>query len=161
MIALTKYLVVFLLSLNVSFAADAEERRQFIEDQRWYKENFRPTTTCLTLEHNGKKRDLEIIETNVIDFYTTNKADIKAYFEERHKEHPDQTKIQEIGKRMRDSKTNIANDRRRNKILLREEYEKYRTFVHQEGFRMKTKETKITTAQYLKIVDALRHFICR
>lgn len=159
MIGVRKCLLVFFLCLNVSFAADAEERRQFVEDQRWYKENFRPSATCLTLEHNGKKRNLEIIETNVLAFYMKNKKDIKAYFQERRKEHPDQGKIQEIGERMRRSETNIANDRKQNKTRLREDYEKYREFVHQEGFQMKTKNAGITVEKYRKIVDALGHFI--
>lgn len=148
-----KYIPISALLLNFLSAAHHEEEK--------VTGRYAPTT-CLTLVHNGKQRNKEIIEVNVLDFYIINDGDIKEFLLEIKKKNPDHVKIQELGNRIKNSVTNLANDRKQNKCKLREDYQAYKKFVHKKKYSMRTdlaKSYNISPEMYVKMVDKLRHFI--
>lgn len=147
-------IAALLASATHIFAADRKESSRF--------DRYAPTT-CLTLERKGRGYDgLDIIENNVIDFYSTNIDDIRTIADELQKKKPNQKVVKELMKKVLSSPVNLVFDYKRHKRQLLKDIKAYQEFIHgSKRYSLRSEcavDHKVDLEQYKQFVDELSFF---
>ncbi len=145
--------LVFFLTLNTAFSAESRDSS---------RHDRHAPVTCIALDNNGKKRNLGIIENNVIDFYSTNIDDIRTIADELQKKKPNKETVKELMKKVLSSPVNLVFDYKRHKRQLLKDIKAYQEFIHgSKRYRLKSEcavDHKVDLEQYKQFVDELSFF---
>jgi hypothetical protein len=149
MINASRYFAIPLFTLSIVLSAENKEPSQ---------SNRYVPTTCLTLEKKGRGYDrLDVIENNVIGFYSMNGSDMAKMFEELDKEKPNQSEVQKLRKKILNSPVNLVFDYKKHPRQLLKDYKAYKEFVHRNGYKMRTK-SEVDLEWFRLMVDKLPVF---
>jgi len=149
MINASRYFVLPLFALSVVLSSENKESSQ---------SNRYVPTTCLTLEKKGRGYDrLDVLENNVIGFYSMNGPDMAKMLEELGKEKPNRSEVQKLRDKILNSPVNLVFDYKRHPWQLLKDYEAYKKFVHRKNYKMRTK-SEVDLEWYRLMVDKLPFF---